>query len=130
MGWLTYKRNAKQAVDSLTFGVKKSECFGLLGKFKPETNKIFSKQFASVPQIRFENPLSDYYRIPHVSGGVLFNPLSRHPLTLEYPSDNPAHYVLLDNLAVRKICYIDTIMPEYRNANAMASAPRDAYVTR
>ena len=52
---LRYKRNAKQAVDSLTFGVKKSECFGLLGKFKPETNKIFSKQFASVPQIRFEN---------------------------------------------------------------------------
>ena len=50
-----YKRNAKQAVDSLTFGVKKSECFGLLGKFKPETNKISSKQFASVSQIRFEN---------------------------------------------------------------------------
>ena len=43
---LRYKRNAKQAVDSLTFGVKKSECFGLLGKFKPETNKIFS----SLPQ--------------------------------------------------------------------------------
>ena len=43
-----YKRNAKQAVDSLTFGVKKSECFGLLGKFEPERNRIFNKQFASV----------------------------------------------------------------------------------
>ena len=33
---LRYNKNSKQAVDSLTFGVKKSECFGLLGKFEPE----------------------------------------------------------------------------------------------
>merc|ERR1719220_1339944 len=26
-----YKKNAKQAVDHLTFGVQKAECFGLLG---------------------------------------------------------------------------------------------------
>ena len=27
-----YKKNAKQAVDHLTFGVQKAECFGLLGR--------------------------------------------------------------------------------------------------
>lgn len=27
-----YKKNAKQAVDHLTFGVQKAECFGLLGE--------------------------------------------------------------------------------------------------
>ena len=27
-----YRKNAKQAVDSLTFGVQRAECFGLLGE--------------------------------------------------------------------------------------------------
>ena len=27
-----YKRKGKQAVDQLTFGVRRAECFGLLGK--------------------------------------------------------------------------------------------------
>ena len=31
-----YRKNAKQAVDSLTFGVQRAECFGLLGESEPK----------------------------------------------------------------------------------------------
>ena len=44
-----YRANAKQAVDNLTFGVQRAECFGLLGKLSyikstGSKNEVFKEE--------------------------------------------------------------------------------------
>ena len=43
-----YKRKGKQAVDQLTFGVRRAECFGLLGAIILQKFQMSILQFRSV----------------------------------------------------------------------------------
>merc|ERR1712079_112798 len=43
-----YKRKGKRAVDQLTFGVRRAECFGLLGAITLQKSQMIHLQFYSV----------------------------------------------------------------------------------